>query len=298
MRRELRNLKTGQHGNKRENTTREMRMDEKIAHERTGHATYDPSEKRLKMPRVSTHPRKAVADAAHFDHATAKNSQQRAEVKIWVGGPRRKRLRGPCIAKERTSKIFCAANTLWNILAYCAQEECLREVAHSKAVRLGLPTRVTAVEQSQANGRAEKRVQALRERLQIMVEDARRRGIEIVLDHPVAQWAVRHARWTQKFLVMSDVDLSDGGTIKKNMKHTHETKHRAMLLEYRIEFLFAAESTMTNSPDFWSVGHLVTKTLTSSLSWKTEVCLTTVRRNTVPKDAVLQTFMNIRMSSQ
>ena len=43
--------------------------------------------------------------------------------------------------------------------------------------------------------------------------------------------------------------------------------------------MFAAKSTMTNSPDFWSVGHLVTKTLTSSLSWKTEMCGFTVRGN-------------------
>ena len=69
-------------------------------------------------------------------------------------------------------------------------EERLRRVVHRKAGRLGLPTEVTAVEQSQANGRAEQRVRALRERLQIMVEDARRRSAEIILDHPVAQWAV------------------------------------------------------------------------------------------------------------
>ena len=36
------NLKTGKHGNKREKTRGEMTVDEKIAHERTGHATYDP----------------------------------------------------------------------------------------------------------------------------------------------------------------------------------------------------------------------------------------------------------------
>ena len=44
-----------------------------------------------------------------------------------------------------------------------------------------LPTGVTAVEQSQGNGRAEQRVRALRERLQIMIEDARRCGVEIIL---------------------------------------------------------------------------------------------------------------------
>ena len=82
------------------------------------------------------------------------------------------------------------------------------------------------------------------------------------------------------------------------MKHTPETKHRAMFLDFGNEFLFAAKSTKTNSPDFWSVGHLVTKTLTSSLSWKTEVCGTKVRENTVTKDAVKQTFMNFRIRWQ
>ena len=77
-----------------------------------------------------------------------------------------------------------------------------------------MPTGVTAVEQSQANGRAEQQVRALRERLQILVEDARRRSTEIILDHLVAQWAVRHAEWIQNFLVKSDINLSGGGTIR------------------------------------------------------------------------------------
>ena len=45
---------------------------------------------------------------------------------------------------------------------------------------------MTAIEQSQANGRAEQHVRALRERRQIMVDDARRCGVEIIFDHPVA----------------------------------------------------------------------------------------------------------------
>ena len=67
-----------------------------------------------------------------------------------------------------------------------------------------MPTRVTAIEQSQANGRAEQRVRALRERFQIMVGDARRRSVEIILDHPVAQWAARHVEWIQNFFVKSE----------------------------------------------------------------------------------------------
>ena len=133
-----------------------------------------------------------------------------------------------------------------------------------------MPTRVKAVEESQANGRAEQRVRALRERLQNLVEDARSRGTEIILDHPVAQWAVRHAEWIQNFLVKSDVDLSGGGTIKKKLhiKRTRETKHREMLLVFWSEILYEIRSPMTNSPD---VCHLDTKMQTSSHSWKMEV---------------------------
>ena len=56
-----------------------------------------------------------------------------------------------------------------NIPVCCDQEESLREIAHGTAGRLGLPTGVTGVEQGQASGRAEQRVRALRERLQIML---------------------------------------------------------------------------------------------------------------------------------
>ena len=80
-----------------------------------------------------------------------------------------------------------------NIPVSCDQEECLRDVIHNTAVRLGLPTGVTAVGQSQANGRAEQRVRASGEFLQIMVEDARRRGVGFILDRLIAQWAVGHA---------------------------------------------------------------------------------------------------------
>ena len=55
----------------------------------------------------------------------------------------------------------------------------------------------------------------------------RRCGVEIILDHPVAQWAVRHAGWIQSILVKSDVDLSEGGTIKKNTPHEAHTRDKA-----------------------------------------------------------------------
>ena len=48
--RELRNLKTGQHENKRQTTTRETTMNEKIAHERT----YDPRCEGARSVKTST----------------------------------------------------------------------------------------------------------------------------------------------------------------------------------------------------------------------------------------------------
>ena len=156
---------------------------------------------------------------AYCDYATVKNSQQRAEVKILVGaGPR-----GETFARvvHRKGVTFEDLELFLKVLqtfsgyipVYSDQEEYLREVVHKTTRRLGLPTRVTAVEQSQVNGRAEQRVCAKRERLQIMVQDARRGGAEIILDHPVAHWAVRHAEWIKNFC---DVGLSGGGTAKNH----------------------------------------------------------------------------------
>ena len=182
VRRELRNFKTGQHENRRENVEREMTADERIAHEKARHATYDPScETCVKVRGVSTHPRKAVAGAAYFESAGITNSQQGAKVKILVGaGPRGETFARAVHRKRATFEdleqfLEVLRTRYGNTPVYCDQEECLREVVHNTAGRLGMPTRVTAVEQSQANGRAEQRVRALRERLQILVEDERRR---------------------------------------------------------------------------------------------------------------------------
>ena len=105
---------------------------------------------------MSTHPRKATADAAYFDNATVKNSQLGAEVKILVGaGPRGETFASAVHRKgaklEDLELFLKVLQTLYgNIPVYCDQEECLREVVHSSAGRLGLSTRVTAVELSLA----------------------------------------------------------------------------------------------------------------------------------------------------
>ena len=77
-RRELRNFKTGQHENRRELVEREMNADGRITHERAGHATYDPRcETCVKVRGVSTHPRKAVAEAAYLDYCRNHNQSTR-----------------------------------------------------------------------------------------------------------------------------------------------------------------------------------------------------------------------------
>ena len=115
-----------------------LTTDEKVAHEPTGHATYDPRcGTCLKVRGVLTHPRKAVAEAAYFDYATVKNSQQGAEVKILVGaGPRGEtfaravhRNGGKFEDLELFLKVVQAR--YGNIPVFCDQEECLREVVHS-----------------------------------------------------------------------------------------------------------------------------------------------------------------------
>ena len=142
---------------------------------------------------------------------------------------------------------------------YCDREECLREVVHSTAERLGMPTAVTAFEQSQANGRAEQRVRALRKRLQILVEVARRRGVEIILDHPVAQWAVSHGEWIQNFLVMNVVDLSGGGTITITPHETHTgDKAPSNVVGFLERVLVRNRGNDDKQPRFlvgWSLGH-------------------------------------------
>ena len=48
----------------------------------------------------------------------------------------------------------------------------------------------------------------------VLPQDVRRTGVDVIFLHPVTQWAVRHAKWIQKCLATSNVDLSGGGTIK------------------------------------------------------------------------------------
>ena len=67
---------------------------------------------------------------------------------------------------------------------------------------------MTAIEQSQANGRAEQHVPALRERLRIMVEDATRRDADFITRSSCCK--VGNGEWIQNFLG-NDVDLGGGG---------------------------------------------------------------------------------------
>ena len=87
---------------------------------------------------------KAVAEAAYFDYAGITKSQQGAEVKILVGaGPR-----GETFARavHRNGATFEDLEQCLKVLQTrygnipVDQEECLREVVHSTAGRLGIRT--------------------------------------------------------------------------------------------------------------------------------------------------------------
>ena len=71
------------------------------------------------MRGVTTHPRKAVAEAVYLDHATVKNSQQGAEVKILVGaGPR-----GDATFEDLELLLKVLETRCGSVPVYCDQEE-------------------------------------------------------------------------------------------------------------------------------------------------------------------------------
>ena len=61
----------------------------------------------------------------------------------------------------------------------------------------------------------------MNERLQILVEDARRWGVEFIIDDPDAQWTVRHAERIQKFLVKGHVEFRDRGKVNVALHEAH-----------------------------------------------------------------------------
>ena len=87
VRRGLRKPKTGEHENTDGTHGGAMTANEKLTHERSGHATFDLMfETSVRVRGTSRHPRRAVSGAAFFvDHAKVKNSQHKSEVKILVG---------------------------------------------------------------------------------------------------------------------------------------------------------------------------------------------------------------------
>ena len=105
--------------------------------------------------------------------------------------------------------------------------------------------------------------------------------------------------WIQNFFVKSDVDWSGNGTLENTPHETQETKHKAMLLDFWNEFFVHSKINDHKQPSFlvgWALGHKDADIIT--LIWKTEVCVFTVRGNTVPRDAMQQTIMNFRMRSR
>ena len=170
------------------------------------------------------------------------------------------------------------------------QEECVRAVAHSTAGRLGVPTAVTAVERSQANGRAEQRV-GLRERLHITVQDVRRTRAEVMFGHLAAQRAVRHAELIHNFSVKSDVRLSGGGTIKRTfMRHTGDTAPSSVA--GFLDWVLVRSRTSDDKHPMFSDGHWDIMMQASSPGYQTGVWGVTDHGNTFLHATVMRTTLN------
>ena len=178
VRRELRNLKTGQHQIKRQKNKRNYNGGEHRARANwTCHMCSEVRNASQGAKSVSTSTTEQLRKLHTLTTQQSRTISKVQKSRSWsvLDCPGR-RLREQCIAKEQNSKILaCFLKVLQtrhgHIPVYCDQEECLREVVHSIAERLGLPTNVPAIEQSQANGRAEQRVRVLKERLQIIFKD-------------------------------------------------------------------------------------------------------------------------------
>ena len=79
-------------------------------------------------------------------------------------------------------------------------------------------------------------------------KEAKSDDLEIVLGHPVAQGAVRHAEWIQNFVQRAMlISVRVEPRRSHHLKHTLPTKHRATLLESWSEFLCNVGQTMTDS---------------------------------------------------
>ncbi len=85
--------------------------------------------------------------------------------------------------KSRYGQILCVSD----------QEEVLSQVVRLVALKLGLPTGASPVEEPLANGRAERRVRITKERLRIIVADVWKKGIKVFESPALTRWAVRQA---------------------------------------------------------------------------------------------------------
>ena len=108
-RRELRRRKTGKPEDKQGIVDGTMTPAEKVAHERSGHATYvSRCEMCIEVGGTSRHRRRKVAEAAHIDNATVMRSQHVSENEDlgWCLCERRDILREKVIARDRNPMIW------------------------------------------------------------------------------------------------------------------------------------------------------------------------------------------------
>eukprot|EP00974_Lingulodinium_polyedra_P103736 10040893-Lingulodinium_polyedra.AAC.1 len=166
---------------------------------------------------VTRHAKQAYAETANFDYAKVIVKDEGQEMSLLVGrGPRgevfcRKAPRKGLRMLDLDDFLAVMKARYPSIQIRCDQEEALTHVVFHAADKQGLPRDAARLEVPQANGRAEQGVRTVRELLQVLREDLRRRGRLTQLNHPAMKWLVRHAEWLANHVVKSDVMADPDG---------------------------------------------------------------------------------------
>ena len=264
VKKEIKNMRTGMPETTGIDESKPFTAEERRKHEQTSHAVYDPRcEICVQTRGVARHPRRVEEESVNFDYATVKSvNGSQVHTLLIGGGPRgetfarRVPRKG---AKFEDLEIFLEVmkQRYGAITIACDQEDSLVQVVKPAALKKGLPVTTTALEQSQSNGRAEQRVRAMKERLQISVLEARSRGVEILDSGTLTSWAVRHAEWVANFLVKSDVELVDGSVIKVSPYEAHTGKNPPRQLAAFMERILVKRRDRDDPQPRWQVSWLL-----------------------------------------
>ena len=168
-------------------------------HLRSGHAKYDPRcEGCVQTRAVVRHGATSGPKTVNFDYM-----MEGSAVVLVGAGPE-----GEAFARvvpRKGAKMQDVVAFLQQIKARhgdvtvrCDQEQALQQALITSTNKVGLRLEMTPVEQSAANGNAERMVREMRERLEVLRIDIKKKtGLALDAKHPAVEYLVRHAEWVR-----------------------------------------------------------------------------------------------------